>query len=375
MTAARTADRLVALDVGGANLKAADGLGWARSVAFPLWQRPAELAAALAALVEERRPERIVATMTGEIADCFPSRAAGVAHIVAALVHVADALGADLAIYSVAGRHTLDSPPPDDPRPVAAGPAAAGRVDVGVAAALVSPAEALRAPLAAAAANWHALARLAASQAPTARSLLVDIGSTTTDIVPLAGGVPVPLARHDADRMLGGELIYTGVERTPLAALVRRLPHRGRLRPIASERFAESRDVWLLLGILPGDPDSRDTADGGPATAEAARVRLARSMLLDPGDLSAVDALLAARRCATVQARLIARGLRQVAERVGWRPTGVVLSGHGTALARRALRHAGWTPAVVSLPDSLGDDVSRGAPAHALARIARGLLP
>ena len=72
---------LVALDIGGANLKAADGLGWSASVAFPLWQRWSELPDALATLVAERRPRWLVATMTGEICDCYPSRAAGVAHI------------------------------------------------------------------------------------------------------------------------------------------------------------------------------------------------------------------------------------------------------------------------------------------------------
>ena len=76
-----------------------------------------------------------------------------------------------------------------------------------------------------------------------------------------------------------------------------------------------------------------------------------------------------------LQARRITRALVAVMDRVGWRPTGVVLSGHGTALARRVIRRTGWLPAVVSLPNVLGADVSRSAPAHALACIARGFLP
>ena len=341
-------DRVVAVDVGGANLKAADGLGWSASRAFPLWQRPGDLADALIALVHDQQPARLVATMTGEIADCFPCRAAGVGHIVSALARTAADTRSELAIYLV---------------------------DTAQVASLAVPAEALRRPLDAAAANWHALARLAARHAPTDRSLLIDIGSTTTDIVPLVDGIPAPVARHDADRMLSGELVYTGIERTPLAALARALPHLGLARPVAAERFADSRDVWLLLGILPEAPDALDTADGAPATAEAARVRLARSMLLDPVDLSAAEARVAARRWAGLQARRITAALLQVAEGVGWQPTGVVLSGHGTALARRALRRTGWSTALVSLREILGADVSRNAPAHALASIANGMLP
>ena len=192
-------DRVVALDVGGANLKAADGRGWSRSTSFPLWQRPEDLTGALRALVADRLPARVVATMTGEIADCFPCRAAGVAHIVAALARAAASPPSELAIYVVDGHHR---------------------------AGLVPAEEALRRPLDAAASNWHALARLAAQHAPTERSVLIDIGSTTTDIVPLVDRMPAPVARHDADRMLSGELVYLGVERTPLPALSRTLPHR-----------------------------------------------------------------------------------------------------------------------------------------------------
>ena len=38
--------RLLAFDIGGANLKASDGLEFCTSRPFPQWRRPAELAAA-----------------------------------------------------------------------------------------------------------------------------------------------------------------------------------------------------------------------------------------------------------------------------------------------------------------------------------------
>ncbi len=337
---------LLALDIGGANIKAADGLGWAHGEPFPLWREWQRLPDALASILRRHPPRRVVATMTGEIADCYPSRAAGVAHITAAVVEAAAAAGCEeeVAIYLVDGR-------------------------------LASVAEALGEPWAAAAANWHAAARLAAASAPADRSLLVDVGSTTTDIIPIRAGVPVPRARDDVGRMAAGELVYTGLERTPVPAIVRSLPHGGTMRPVASERFADARDAWLLLGGLAEDPASHDTADGGPLTVAAARTRLARTMLLEPASFSADDAAAAAAWIAAAQARQVARALRRVARGWGGPPAGIVLSGHGDALARRALEQTGWDVAVVSLPELLGAAVSRVAPAHALAGIARGLIP
>lgn len=333
---------LVALDVGGAALKAADGRGWAHALPYPLWREWRRLPEAIAKIVGPLRPGRLVATMTGEIADCYPSRAAGVMAIVADLEAAARAVGCrePVGIYLLDGR-------------------------------IVAAAEAVALPRAAAASNWHALARLAASLAGGRAGLLIDVGSTTTDIVPLAAGGPESMASDDAGRMRSGELVYTGIERTPLATLARSLPHGGVRRPLASERFAESRDVWLVLGEVPEDDSACDTADGGPATRAAARVRIARSMLVEPDAFSAADAVAAARQWAAAQARLVARALRRVAAASGRVPETVVLSGHGTALARHAIALTAWNVACESLADRLGPAVSRVAPAHALAAIAR----
>ena len=333
---------LVALDIGGANLKAADGLGWSASVSFPLWQRWRELPAAVTALVADRQPRRIVATMTGEICDCYASRAEGVAHIAESLTAAAAALGClePPGVYLVDGR-------------------------------LIPASEAAGHWRLAAASNWHILARLAASLLPAGRGMLLDIGSTTTDIVPLQDGRPAPLAHDDAGRMLSRELVYTGLERTPVAAIVRRLPHRGRWRPVASERFADSRDAWLLLGGVGEDAADRDTADGGPATSAAARVRLARTMLLDPDGITVADAITAAEWIADRQAAQVARGVRRVFHAVGSRPDAMVISGHGGPLAERALRAVDWDLERHDLAAELGPNVARAAPAHALARLVR----
>jgi probable H4MPT-linked C1 transfer pathway protein len=174
--------------------------------------------------------------------------------------------------------------------------------------------------------------------------------------------------------MAVGELVYTGVERTPIASIVRSLPWRGRLHPVASELFAQSLDAWLLLGGLAEGGPGATTADGGPASRAAARRRLARMLLADPEEVSEDEAIAMAEWCAERQSLMVARALRRVAASCGWQPRSIVLSGHGACLARRALARVGWEVDLVSLPDTLGPDVSRAAPAHSLALIARGRL-
>lgn len=334
---------VLAFDVGGANLKAADERGRIWAEGFELWRRHDELGPRLASLAAGR-PRRIVATMTGEIADCYPDRAAGVAGIVGALAHAARSVDADLGIYRLDGR-------------------------------IVSVDEALRAPLSVAASNWHALARLAAARAESDRALLVDVGSTTTDVVLLDRRGPVAIATDDAGRMASGELVYTGIERTPVASLVRSLPLAGRRRPVAAEIFARSQDVWLLLGAIPEEPSSHDTADGGPATRDAARTRLARMALLEPEEVGTDDAVAAAAHVADRQARLVAAAIRRVVERHGVAIQRVVLSGHGGALATRALLRAGLDLPQVRLEEVIGPAAARAAPALALALVATGGIP
>src|SRR5947208_2344005 len=71
-----------------------------------------------------------------------------------------------------------------------------------------------------AAANWLATAVWAGRFAPEGAALLIDAGSTTTDIVPLWNGRPMPLGLTDPDRLRTGELVYTGARRTPVCALL-----------------------------------------------------------------------------------------------------------------------------------------------------------
>lgn len=304
-----------------------------------MWQAHRSLSDAIYRIVGVRDDwQRIVVTMTGEIADCFTSRRDGVEQITQAVV--AACRGYEVGVYLVDGS-------------------------------IVSPAEAVCRWAEAAASNWHAIATLAARLVAPARGLLVDVGSTTVDIVWIEKGVARPRGRTDVSRMASGELVYTGIERTPVSSIVHELPWRGRLHPLARERFADAQDAWFLLGLeLEG---TGGTADGRPLDQTSAAARLARMLLLDPEDFTLAEAVAAAEFVAFAQSRLVARSLRQVVSAVGHTPEVVVLSGHGEALATRSLRHLSWNDCrVTSLHDEAGAEASRVGPAYALAQIVAG---
>ena len=238
-------EAVIGWDLGGAHVKAArlDAAGRVECVVqlpCPLWRGLAELEQALEAAVAALGPTATHAvTMTGEMVDLFATREDGVACLVAAM----RARFTGLRFY-------------------------AGE------AGFLAEDEATGAGLRLASANWMATAALVAARIPDA--LLVDIGSTTTDIVPVRQGRIRAAGRDDAGRLEARELVYTGVVRTPVMALAAEVPFGGRSVPLMAELFATTADVHRLSGRLPPGADRHPAADGGDKTAAGSARRLAR---------------------------------------------------------------------------------------------------
>ena len=326
------------LDIGSSHLKFANGSGFARSYPLTLNKDSRSLTPRLRmAIAELPDCSHLAVTMSGEAADCFESKADGVRYILRAVQEASD--GRHTRVYLVDGR-------------------------------MVVPAIAERTPPLVASANWHALGRLVGRIVETGPALLVDIGSTTTDVVRLMDGLPIAEGTTDIERMISRELVYTGIERSPVCALVQSAPYRDQQCPIAHEMFATTDDVYVILGEVREDPAKRVTADGRPATKRTARVRLGRMISADPEGFNHRDAVAIAHAVADAQAQLISEAIQQVISR-GDPPEKVVLSGHGEFLAARALNLLGIEADRVSLAKSLGVLVSRCATAHAVAVIAQ----
>jgi probable H4MPT-linked C1 transfer pathway protein len=283
--------------------------------------------------------DRLAVTMTGELADCYESKSSGVLQILEAVEQAAG--GRHVRVYRNDGQ-------------------------------LVAPAAVRREPLRAAATNWHALARYAGRFAPQGEALVVDIGSSTSDLIPLHDGHPADAAASDLQRLLAGELVYTGVERSPVCAILSTAPYRGQQCPVAQELFATSLDAFLLLGRIRENPANTNTADGRSATKAAARTRLGRMLCAADGEFNHRDAVAIASAVLAAQAELIAGGLRQVGQSLPAPLSAVILCGRGERLGRDALQLLPWEGRTVPLSKELGPAVSRCAPAHALAVLAIG---
>ncbi|MEZ6058115.1 MAG: hydantoinase/oxoprolinase family protein, partial [Planctomycetaceae bacterium] len=257
------------LDIGGANIKASDGLGCSVSREFAIWKQPDQLVPVLKEVLSTfPNAPVIAATMTAELADCFATKSEGVTTIVDALV--ASASGRRIRFWQTVGE-------------------------------FVDPDDAKEFWSLTAASNWHALSTWAGRLAPSGCTVLIDVGSTTCDIIPIEYGLPQPQGRTDGERLRSGELLYTGVKRTPICALSRKVMWNGEQVPLAAELFATSRDVYLITGELPERPDERDTADGRPATRDAAFQRLARMLCCDQTEVTDAELVAVARSLAATQ--------------------------------------------------------------------------
>jgi (4-(4-[2-(gamma-L-glutamylamino)ethyl]phenoxymethyl)furan-2-yl)methanamine synthase len=328
----------IGLDVGGANIKAAHENGPARTVPFEVWKRPDELNRAIAAAVAALPPsDRAAVTMTAELCDCYPTKAQGVSAVLDAVL---DGLpGWSIVVWGVDGEFH-------------------------------SVAEARERPHIIAAANWLALAFLAARLIPEARGLLIDIGTTTTDLIPLDRGKVAARGRSDTERLQTGELVYAGVRRTPVCALAAELPVRGIPTGLAAEIFASTLDIYLTLGAIESNPSDLSTADGRPATVEAARDRLARMVGADRDGFSAQDALEFAQAADQCLLDRLAQAARLAAAPTIGRSTAAVVAGSGEFLARRLARELIEPNCpIVDLKEAWGPVASSAGCAFALVKL------
>jgi probable H4MPT-linked C1 transfer pathway protein len=323
-------------DIGGVNTKVACVTGGSLVAAyarpFELQRAPDTLVTVLRELAAEIGADgqaRHAVTMTAELSQMFRTKREGVAFVLDALERAFP--GGSIRVFTVDGRF----------------------LDCGIA---------RTCPLDVAAANWAATATLAARFHPN--TVLVDVGTTTTDIIPIVEGRVAAIGRMDPDRLASGELVYAGAVRTPVEALVRAVPYRDGVAQVSAEAFALTGDVHAWRGDLAAADYTWPTPDGRPATHEFCGERLARVICADREMLTAEDVSAIAGAVADAQARSVGEAIRRVAARQPTLRTALV-TGIGAFIAARAASDAGMD--VTYLSADLGQDGGRCAPAAAVA--------
>ncbi len=240
---------IIGWDIGGAHLKAAllnehGGVIQVVQLPCPLWKGLDYLRQAVTAALQLLPvcDYRHAVTMTGELADCFSSREQGVMAIIQTLQDLLKSQ--ELRIF--AGTQ---------------GFIAADKVQA-------------EQHMAIASANWLASAQCAAQHCK--QGLFVDIGSSTTDILLLEKHRLQAVGFTDYQRLVSGELLYTGVVRTAVMALAQQAEFNGQTMGLMAEYFATTADVYRVVGDLQEAHDQSETADGAEKTPQASARRLSR---------------------------------------------------------------------------------------------------
>lgn len=332
-------------DIGGANLKAvlitiAAGRIIGRKYharPFEVWQESHSLSAVLQDIGRRFNWQPGMAmgvTMTAELADAFRNKREGVLFVLQEMEH---AFGTDrIKAFNLAGEFEPLS-------------------------------EAARDPLSYAATNWIASARLAAQRHPDC--LFMDIGSTTTDIIPIAGGQIKARGKTDPERLTRGELVYSGMLRTNPNTIIRQAPVGGQYCRVAAEHFTIMADVYRILGRIASEDYTCASPDGRSTSLEHCRERLARLPCADAEMLKPVEIKALAAYLADKQLQQVCEAMHQVISALdGPRKLPVVAAGPGSFIAMQAARRLGLDAV------QLAQDGDSGAPASLPALAVAVLL-
>jgi hypothetical protein len=316
---------ILGLDIGGANTKAASADGsFTCSAYLPLW-KGSDVEGTLKKIRSSAGTvESVGVTITGELADCYASKKEGIEHISGEVKKVFP----DVRFYGSDGLFHRDTRDYN----------------------LFS------------AANWAASARLIGLSHKNI--LFIDIGSTTTDIIPISNGTP-SAGMTDLDRLSSGELIYAGALRTNVAALLHVVALRGKAVRTSSEFFAVTGDVNLLLGHISRADYACDTPDGGPKTEAGAALRIARVVCCDLEELTVDETTELARQAYRRQLDDLKEGISEVSARSGIKKA--IICGLGSFIARDALEELGMPYTTVEVEHDRA--ISQVFPAFAVARL------
>jgi hypothetical protein len=327
---------VIGWDIGGVNTKVArvsngELLG-VRNRAFEIQRDPGALTAVLRELAGEigaTADDDHAVTMTAELSQAFRTKRDGVAFVLDAV----DAAfpNCSISVFTTAGD-------------------------------FIDPQAARAQPLAVAAANWMATASIVAWHHRDV--VLIDTGTTTTDVIPIVGGQVAATGKTDPERLVLGELIYSGALRTPADAMGVFVPSGQAVSRMSMEGFALSGDVYLWTGDLDPSDYTVATPDGRPATREFAGERLARLVCADREMIDEEGISQIANSLVKSQVTDISIGIGQV---LAFHPSlrTAVVTGLGAFIAQRAARESGLE--VTHLATELGHAGARSAPATAVA--------
>jgi len=344
---------VLGLDIGGANTKAAiicvrTGKLESLKVAvkyFPVWKHPQDLTALLLKLKNQlviQKIDGLGVTMTAELSDAYATKREGVQQI---LCCVKQAFPKErIYVLNIDAR-------------------------------MVEYLSAKKSPLSVTAANWAATGWLVSQSIKDC--VIIDVGSTSVSLIPIVNRKVVAKGKTDLDKLICGELVYTGSLRTNIATIVHSIPMKCGISRVSSELFAQSGDVHLVLGNITEEQYTSETADGRGKTLDEALARLARVVCADTEMLTKQDIINMAQYIFDKQVLQVAEGLTQVynyTKQLANDMVPVVITGLGKEfIAKRAAQELGLTE-IVDLASLIPSDATVATPAVGVALMTANKL-
>ena len=346
--------KVLGLDIGGANTKATyiktdNGTVNEQRTAleyFPIWkdrkeQLPHVLEKLKQKVADSTALDGVGVTITAELSDAYMTKKEGINHVLDCVTDVF----ADVPTF------VLD-----------------------VETKMLTVKDARMEPLKVASANWAATGWMISQLIKNC--IIVDVGSTTTSIIPVINGKVAATGITDPEKLQNGELVYSGSLRTNIAAIVDAIPVKGRLTRVSSELFAQSGDVHLLLNNIGQEDYTAETCDGRGKTRKETAARLARVVCADVDMLNEQEIVAMAKFVYERQVEQIAAGLKQVYERrqpIQEEKT-VVVTGLGiNFLARKAAEKVGFKQ-IIDIKELVGAEAAVVSPSVGVAlMVATGL--
>lgn len=335
---------VLGLDIGGANTKATflktqNGTLKENETLleyFPIWkdgknQLPKVLEKLKTKLIGTEAVDGVGVTITAELSDAYKTKKEGINHVLDCVCQIFG----DVPLF------VLD-----------------------VEANLLSVKEALEEPLGVASANWAATGWMVSKLVKDC--VVVDVGSTSTSIIPIIDGKIAAEGKADLEKLQNGELVYSGSLRTNIATIVDKIPVKGKMTRVSSELFSQSGDLHLLLGNISEKEYTVETCDGRGKTRNEAAARLARVVCADTDMLTEHEIIGIAKFVYGKQVEQIADGLKQVSDRIKYVKMAVVTGLGREFLARKAAEKAGFKK-IIAMEELLNADAAVVSPSVGVA--------
>jgi probable H4MPT-linked C1 transfer pathway protein len=321
---------ILGIDIGGANTKITeiDGNNYKiHHIYFPMWKNNEKLTELLKKY--SKGVDAVALVMTAELVDAYETKKEGVDDI---LNSVENAFNCPIYVLDADGN-------------------------------FLNPKEARENYLKVSAANWTATTKFI-SEYIDDNCILVDMGSTTTDIIPIKDG-KILANKTDLDRLMNNELIYVGTLRTPLSFLANKVNFRGKLTHISSEYFAITGDINVILGKIKEEDYTCETPDGKGVDKESCLTRIARVLCGDREMISDDELTTIAEEFYAKLLELIREGVDEVSKK--YELKNVVITGLGEEILKDALN--GYN--IKSIKEIYGKDVSIATPSFAVGMLLK----